>query len=127
MQLLVFWLPSLSFQILSDGILVATLSDSVDEISTGPEGTTPEIFFHLGDSLEYFSRCYALHKLCYMSWAIRRHRLDQEMRMVSINPNLDEHHLIPLRNLKTNILQFNIHSLAEDRSSILRRTNQMVQ
>jgi hypothetical protein len=74
-----------------------------------------------------FSSHNALDHLHDFRRAVHRHRLQQEVDMVLIRPDFQEHDFIPLRDVQAHIFQDYIYGFSQDSSTILRWTHRMIE
>jgi len=118
---------ALTLDVFPNHVFVAMLPNRACEITIRPKLPTPQLLLHLRASLEYLSRgqaFYQLHELCH---TIGRNRLHQKMNMVLVRANLQKLHLIPICDLKTDLLQYFVYVGIDNRSPIFRRKHQVIQ
>jgi hypothetical protein len=126
-QLDVFLLSSLGRNVALDFSFISGATDCSDVVAIGPEFSTPKVLFDLGYPGEDLSNGNALdgsHDLCGAVW---RYGLDEEMDMIFVGTDFEEHHLIPGCNLHADRLEDLIHLRGKDRTSVLRWTDEMVE
>ena len=119
--------PALTLDVIPNHVLISMLPNRAREITIGPELPTPQLLLHPRASSKYLLRrqaFYQRHELCH---TIGRNRLHQKMNMVLVGTNLQKLHLIPICNLKTDLLQYLVHLWIENRSPIFRRKHQVIQ
>jgi hypothetical protein len=126
-QLDVFLLSSLGCNVALDFSFTSGATDCADVVAVGPEFSTPKVLLDLGYPEEDLSSGNALdgsHDLC---GAVGRYGLDEEMDMIFVGTDFEEHHLIPGRDLHTDRREDLIHLREKDRTSVLRWTDEMVE
>jgi hypothetical protein len=122
-----FFTSALVLYIIPYGVFIPMSAYGGDEIPFRPEFSSPQLLLHARYSLEYLPGCYALDCPHDPRRTVPRHRLEQEMNMVFLNPNLNENNLVPLRNLQTYILENQIYLFRKHNPPVLGRTHQMIQ
>ena len=127
MYLFIFVKFALSLNIGLYRIFVTMTTDSVDIVPFGPELSAPKLILHLRVKLENLFGRDALDCFYDLGWAHHRYTLDQKMNMVFVGPYFDKLDLISLRNLKADIFQTLINSLAKNNPSILGWANKVVE
>ena len=101
-------------------------TNSACEISIGPELASPQLFFHLWATPEYFTSCQTFYHCHQIRHTVTGNRLDQKVNMVFIRANLQKFYLVSLFDFQTNIPQFLIHLLINDGTTVLGWKDQMV-
>ena len=99
----------------------------VDIVPFGPELSTPELLFHLRVKFENLLGRDAFDRLNDFARTHRWYTLNQEMNMIFVSANFNEHNLIALRYLKADLLQALVYCLTENNSAIFRWTYKVVQ
>jgi len=90
MQFLIFFFSTRFLYICRNGLLIAKLTNGIDEISLRPKLSTPKCLLHRRHPPKYLSGRYNLDRLNNFLRTIRRHRLDQKMNMIIINSNFQK-------------------------------------
>ena len=127
MQLDVFFLSSLGRDIALDFPFASMTTNGADVVSVRPELSAPEVLLDLGYSGEDLSSSNALNGSDNLRGAVRRYRLNEEVHMILVCADLEEDHVIPVCYLQTNRLECLIHFPRENRSSVLRRADKMIE
>jgi hypothetical protein len=127
MQLDVFFLSSLGHDVALDFPFASVATNGADVVSVGPELSAPEVLLDLGYSGEDFSTSNALNSSDNLRGAVRRYRLNEEVHMILVCADLEEEQVIPICYLQTNRLESLIHFREKNRSSVLRRTDKVVE
>lgn len=71
----------------------------------------PALLLHRRYALEHFTRGTTLHRCHNLRWAIRGHRLQQNMDMIMARDDFQEHNFLALGNLQAHLLKDDINSL----------------
>src|SRR5687768_10753111 len=108
-----------ALHILTDDIFASMSPNRRDEIPTRPERSSPELLFHRWHPLKDFTSRDALDDLHNLCRAVHRHRLEEEVDMVLIRPDFQEHNLIALSNVQAHLFQDRVYGLAKDSSTVL--------
>ena len=110
-----------------NALLIAILTNRVDEIPFRPELPTPKGLLYRRHTHEDLSGSYALDRLNNLPRAIHRNSLNQKMNMIHIRPYLQKPYLVTLRYLQAYVPQLLIHLFRKHHAPILRWTYQMIQ
>ncbi len=108
-QLDVFFLAPLFFDVFADSHLVALFAHGSRIIAVRPEFSAPELLFDMRASKKDLSSCDALDELDQPRDAVTWNRLDEKMHMIFVHSDLQEDHGIAFLNLKTDIPQGFVH------------------
>ena len=127
MQLDVFFLAPLFFDVFADSHLVALLANGSRIIAVRPEFSTPQLLFDMWTPKENLPSCDALDELGQSRDAVAWNRLDKKMHMIFVCSNLQKDHGIAFLNLKTYIPQSFIHLWIKNYPAVLRWTSEMIQ
>ena len=127
MKLYIFLFTPLLPDIVPYMFFVSVSANCVDPIALRPKLSAPQLLFNFRYTFENLSRCDTFHNLTDSAPTEVGYRLKQKMNMVCICPDFDENNLITRAYLQTYLLQNGIDLLCENDSSILGRTDQMIQ
>ncbi len=127
MQLDVFFLSSLGRNVALDFLFASVATNRANVVTIGPEFSTPKVLFDLGHSGEYFSSGNALDGPYDLRGTVGRYRLDEEVHVIFVSSYFEEYHVIPVRYLHADHFEDFIHFRGKDRSSVLRRADEMVE
>jgi len=125
-QLFIFF-STLVLKVLLDDLLIGILSYGIHIITARPKLTAPEHPFDLRMQTENFPRRDALHRPDYFLRGVPRNTLYQKMDMVPVQADLHKMNLVPLFDLKTDLLEGLRNNIAQNFSPIFDRANKMVQ
>ena len=102
------------------------LANGTCVVTVRPKFASPQLLFHFGAALEYFSCRQAFYHHYNLAHMICGHRLNPKMNMILIGANLQELYLIPFLNIQTYLLQNLIHMIIKYYTSILRGQHKMI-
>jgi len=103
------------------------LSNRADVVAIRPELAAPQLLLHAGHPLEYFACRETFDDAHDLGRAVTRNRLHQEMHVGFVCPDLQKNELVAARNLQTHFAQNSVPFWGDHRSSILRRTHDVIQ
>lgn len=118
---------ALGFNVTLDSRLTSRPAYSIDEISVGPELSTPQPGSKLGKTFEYFSGRQTLYYPGYFGWRIHGYGLNEKVDVILVCPDLDEVYLVSLGNLQAHVFNFLVYLDIEPLLPSLAYTHQMVQ
>ena len=127
MQYLILFFPSLLLYIFAYHLFIPVLPYAADVVSFRPHLPSPQLLLHFRACGKYFSRRYAFDRLYYLFRAVHWHALHQKMDVVFVGPDLQKRDLISLTDLQTNFFKLLIHFRCKYNSSILHRTDDVIQ
>ena len=125
-KLLVLRLCTLILDIFLDGTLRTMLPDRSDKVAIRPKLAAPELPFDFRATAEDFPRRDALDELHDSLRAVVRNRLDEEMHVIFVCPNLQKRDLVSLGDLKARLFELCIYSRVKYYPSVLRHTDTVV-
>jgi hypothetical protein len=120
-------LGTLIFDVLLDALFIAVLPYRAHEIPITPELSSPELLLHFRAQPKDFSGGDTLDDLHDLLRTVHWHRLHQKVHVVFVCPYLDKRHIVPFADLQTCLLELLVHRWSKNHSTVLRRTNNMVQ
>ena len=107
--------------------LVSKFTHRIHKVSIRPKLSTPKLFLHLRMFLENlpgsYTFYYSVNFTCTQSW----NGLDQKVNMIFVCSNFKKVNIITLLDFQTYIFYCQINCLTYYHSSILGRTNKMIQ
>ena len=121
MQTFVFSFKTLIFDIGCNRLFISVLSNGIYEIPIAPEFSTPQDFLYFWNSYKYLFGSNTLHHSDDFCGTVCWNRLNQEVNMVFVCPNLKEFNFIPFTDFKTDITQNVIYSFIKHNLAILGR------
>ena len=127
MELDVFLLSPLGRDVTLDFLFASAATDCADVVTVGPEFSAPKVLLDLWHSGEDFSGGNALDGPYDLCGTVGRYRLDEEVHVIFVGSDFEEYHIIPISNLHADRFEDFIHFRGKDRSSVLCRTDEMVE
>jgi hypothetical protein len=122
----VFLLAALVFYILGDPLFASVFPYGRDVVTVRPEFSSPELFLDFRHSGEDLSRRDAFHDASDLGRSIRRDGLDEKVDMVLVRAYLEKVDLVTKGDVLADFLHDHVHFLGDDRSSVLGRTDEVV-
>ena len=126
MYLGIFAFSSLIFDVFGNRCFGVSPSDRVDEIAASPKRASPELLLHFRILLEYFPRRDALYRLNDILRQEHGYGLHEKMHMILVGANFKKMDVVSLGDLKAGLLDRFINLLRDDYSTVLRRTDDMI-
>lgn len=118
----------LALDVLLDGGLATIPPDGVDEGPVSPELCTPELLLELGFPEEHLPGGDALDQTNNRGRWVGRNRLDEEVDVILVGPDLEEVELVPLLELQTDVFELLVDGGGvEDHPSVLGNTDEVVE
>ena len=120
-------LRALIADVLLNARFIAILPNRAHKIPVAPKLSSPQLLLYLWTRCQYLPCRNALDELHDFLRTIHRHRLYQEVHMVSICANLNKCHLISFADFQTRLFQLFVHRWRKNHSPILCRTHDVIQ
>ncbi len=106
---------------------ISILTHSIRIEPTCPKFASPQKFLYIFVLLKYFARCYTFDSCYYSGYRHRRNTLYQKMHMVFIHTYLYKVYFETTGYIKANLTKSCRHLVCENRSSIFRWKDKMIQ
>ena len=118
---------ALVLNVVANDCLVPVATDRVDVIAARPKSAAPQLSFDAWDAPKNLASGNTLYRLNDLRRTHRRHGLNEEMHVIFVRANLDEPNLVAIANVEANIAKRRIDFIREDRTAVLRRTDNVVE
>lgn len=118
---------ALVLDVVANDRLVCVATDRVDVIAACPQCATPQLGLDAWDATENLTSGDTFYRLDDLRRTHRRYRLNQKMHVVFVRANFDEDNLVAIANVEANITKRLINLIREDRTTVLRGANNVVE